>query len=342
MPGVIGYNHNVIILETELNHLSQGLGMNINGIIGCDLFESFTIEIDYQSQVMTLYNMNYYHRKIRKKRVRKGEVIPMQLINRKPYITVAAKDSYGNSTNLKLLIDSGASNALSVFASTNPRIQVPVNALYTFVGLGLNGEIYGSISRITEVDIGQMPINEPLVTYPDEIGYKVALENIGRNGSLGADILRRFRVVFDYQRGEMVLKPNRNYKDTFRYNLSGMEIMTPMPGLPLFQISKIRQDSPASEAGLKEGDQIISINGRDMTGFSLGYLVEVFQSKPGRKIRVGYKRNEENMQTKVILQDPIPKNNFRILPQSKDDSTVIQNINSKDVTLIRNSPDEMR
>ena len=336
LPGVIGYNHNVIILETELNHLSQGLGMNINGIIGCDLFESFTVEIDYQSQLMTLYNMKYYHRKIRKKRVRKGEVIPMQLINRKPYITVAVKDSYGNATNLKLLIDSGASHALSVFASTNPRMQVPVNALYTFIGLGLSGEIYGSISRITELDIGRIPINDPLVTYPDEIGYKLALENIGRNGSLGADILKRFRVDFDYQKGEMILRPNRNYKDAFRYNLSGMEIVATMPGLPLYQISKIRQESPASEAGLKEGDQIISINGHAVANFSLGYLVEVFQSKPGRKVRVGYQRDEEKMETKVILKDPIPKSNFRILPQSKDDSKVIQNVNDKNLLLIRN------
>ena len=235
------------------------------------------------------------------------------------------------------MIDSGASHAMSVFASTDPRIHVPSNALYTFIGLGLNGEIYGSISRITELDIGKIPLNEPLVTYPDESGYKIALENIDRNGSLGADILKRFRVTFDYLKGEMILKPNGNYKNPFKYNLSGMEVITPLPGLPFFQITKIRQDSPASQAGLQEGDQIVSINGHMSTDLSLGYLVEIFQSKPGRKVNVGYQRGELTMETKIILEDPIPKSNFYLSPNTLTDSTANENANRKGMLLIRNN-----
>ena len=32
LPGIVGFNHNVIILKEEFDHLSQGLGTQIHGI----------------------------------------------------------------------------------------------------------------------------------------------------------------------------------------------------------------------------------------------------------------------------------------------------------------------
>ena len=46
----------------------------------------------------------------------------------------------------------------------------------------------------------------------------------------------------------------------FNYNMSGMEVINPMPGLPIFTITNIRENSPAYLAGLKENDQILSLN----------------------------------------------------------------------------------
>jgi hypothetical protein len=304
LPGVVGYNKGIIILRENLHHLSQGLGTDIHGLIGYDLFESFVVEIDYEDKMLYLYSPEYYKKRIQKKRRKRGDVVPIEIVRRKPYVVTEIKDGE-NKIDLRLLIDSGASHALSLFQSTDERFTLPDNSLYTYIGIGLNGEIYGNICRQDTLKIGQYELVEPLVTFPDEsaIAGKIKLTN--RNGSLGAETLKRFRVVFDYDEGEMILKPNSYYKQSFKYNLSGMDIITPYPGLPYFQITKIRKGSPAWIAGLAEGDQIHSINGVETENYDLTRVIDLLQSKPGKKLRVVVKREEKYYATKFRLQDPI-------------------------------------
>jgi C-terminal processing protease CtpA/Prc len=126
-----------------------------------------------------------------------------------------------------------------------------------------------------------------------------------RSGSVGADVLKRFTVVFDYHRGEMILRPNSFFKDDFTYNLSGIDLTTPFPDIPIYQVTKIRRGSPAWIAGLEVGDQIVTINGIETSEYELSNLVQMLQSRAGRTIRVGVKREDQVIQAKFTLEDPI-------------------------------------
>jgi membrane-associated protease RseP (regulator of RpoE activity) len=184
-------------------------------------------------------------------------------------------------------------------------LPLPENSLYTYIGIGLNGEIYGNICRQDLLKLGQYDLFEPLVTFPDEaaIAGKISLDD--RHGSLGAETLKRFTVIFDYKKGEMILKPNAYFKNDFKYNLSGMDVITPVPGIPYYEITKVRHGSPAWTAGLEEGDQILAINGIDTKNYTLARLINILQSKPGRKLTIKVKREEEYLGAKFRLKDPI-------------------------------------
>ncbi len=305
LPGVIGFNQNVIILKEDFDYLSQGLGTTINGLMGYDVFDSFTVAIDYDSKKITLYNPEYFHDKQREKIMKKSESIKMEISRRKPYINATIIDDNNHTIDANLLVDSGASSAVSLFQSSDSNIEIPDNSMHSFIGVGLSGDIYGYIGRAKRMMIGSYRFKKPLVTYPEETSVQISDYENDRNGSVGADILNRFDVVFDYHNGEMLIRPNSNFNNDFKYNLSGIDVTTPIPDFPLFEITKIRKGSPAWIAGLEEGDQIMTINGLETSEFTLSNIIQMLQSRAGKKLTVGIRREEQNFSAKFTLEDPI-------------------------------------
>jgi membrane-associated protease RseP (regulator of RpoE activity) len=184
-------------------------------------------------------------------------------------------------------------------------LEVPGQSLYTYIGAGLGGDIYGYIGRVKRFRIGDYNFKKPIATFPDEESVPVTEGEEDRGGSIGADIIKRFDVVIDYRGEEILLKPNEFYKDEFKYNLSGIDLTTPLPDVPLFQVAKIRKGSPAWIAGLEVGDQIVNINGIETSEYSLSNIVEMLQSRPGRTFRIGVRRIDETFYAKFTLEDPI-------------------------------------
>ncbi|MCK4465261.1 MAG: hypothetical protein KAU83_06080, partial [Bacteroidales bacterium] len=62
----------------------------------------------------------------------------------------------------------------------------------------LSGDIYGKLGKIHGFRLGGSLFNSPIVAFPDSAsaGNSSGLDD--RNGSLGSEILRRFRVIIDY------------------------------------------------------------------------------------------------------------------------------------------------
>ena len=123
-----------------------------------------------------------------------------------------------------------------------------------------------------------------------------------RNGTIGAEILRRFYVIVDYRNSRLTLRPTPRIKEDFSYNMSGMEVINPMPGLPVFTIADITKDSPAFNAGLQKDDQILSINSSSHRSMELNDINLLLQSKENRKIRIKVLRNGEEVKTSFELK----------------------------------------
>jgi len=81
-----------------------------------------------------------------------------------------------------------------------------------------------------------------------------------------------------------------------------MEIINPMPGLPIFTITNIRDNSPAYLAGLKENDQILSLNNNSNNNMELNDINLLLQSKENRKIKVKFLRDGVEHETSFELK----------------------------------------
>ncbi|EGV44200.1 PDZ domain-containing protein [Bizionia argentinensis JUB59] len=301
------------------------LGIPIHGIIGYDVFKDFVVEINYRSKYIKLLNPDTY----KEKSCRNCEKIALSFYNLKPYITAQIRIE-GKDIPVKMLLDTGASDALWLFEDASQQIVSTDNYFDDFLGYGLSGALYGKRSKVENLTIGNFVLNESLVAFPIGESIETLKKYKDRNGTIGAEILKRFHVTFNYQDSYMVIKKNANFKKPFSYNKSGIDIehngirlvknyyytldngrllygkntdvtkhisnKSPyddyrLKTVPAFEIVKIRPNSPAQLAGLQLGDFILEVNGTDVKRYSLQELIHLFKGPDGKRIRIRIERD---------------------------------------------------
>jgi C-terminal processing protease CtpA/Prc len=146
---------------------------------------------------------------------------------------------------------------------------------------------------LPNIQLGRFTIHNPVaIFFQDKQGVMASPEF---DGVIGAEILRRFKVVFDYSRQQMILEPNRHFSEPYEYDMAGILLVVEGAG---FRVKQVLEDSPATAAGLREGDLITAVNGRaDLT---LEELRQMFMRK-GRSYRLSLKRGDEKVQTRIRL-----------------------------------------
>ena len=132
--------------------------------------------------------------------------------------------------------------------------------------------------------LGRYQLHDVVCAFPDYSNVAAKVYSVSRNGSLGNSVLKRFNVVFDYQREVMYLKPNYLFKEPFEHDMSGIEITAVGPAFERVIIARVEAGSAAEQAGLKEGDRILSVNFKKVEELGIEELKGLFRSKDGRSV----------------------------------------------------------
>jgi hypothetical protein len=298
LDGLTARNQEVQMIIDENFQISHILGIPVHGLIGFNLFKDYIVEIDYINEKITLNRPEYYKYRDRKKDI----IMPLNFDGNKPYVNTSILTDDSTKVPVKLLVDTGASDALWLSEKSDERIQYPEKHIEAFIGRGLSGDLFGIKGRIEGIWVGPLILPQPIVAFPNSDIIEQLMTTNDRNGTIGAEILRRFYVTIDYRNSRLTLRPNHKLKDDFNYNMSGMEVINPMPGLPVFTITNIRDDSPAYLAGLKENDQILSLNNNSSKALELNDINLLLQSKENKKIKVKFLREGVEYETSFELK----------------------------------------
>ncbi len=291
---VQAFQQNLVVLNEDILHLSDFMGIPIHGIFGYDLFNTFVVTIDYENKELFLRSNESFSPRPR----RYGTSYPMTVTQSKPYIE-SMSISVGDSALLpvRLVIDTGAGHALLLNQeSESGKLPLPSKVIRANLGRGLNGNISGHVGRVQTVEIGSLKLHNVLASFPDEasFGTKFLAQEQSRQGSVGGEFLRRFRVTFDYRGGRLFLKPNKQrVREPFEHDMSGLEIRGKNKDLSQVYIQKVVESSPAEEAGLQPGDELVFINNQRVTDLTLSEIYKLLSSKEGREIELFIRRNEE-------------------------------------------------
>jgi hypothetical protein len=296
--GMVAYDQQIHMVINENFQISQILGIPVHGMIGFNLFKDYVVKIDYDSQKITLTKPEFFTYRPRERDI----VMPLIFEQNKPFVKTSIVTDKNEDVPVKLLVDTGASDALWLSTNSDNRIALPENNIETFLGRGLSGDLFGKKGRIGAIWVGPLVLYEPIVAFPDGDMLAQLMNKNDRNGTLGAEILRRFDVTMDYPNQRLILKPTSSIKDEFNYNMSGLEVTNPMPGAPIFMIHNIRKDSPAYYAGVQENDQIIALNNNNHKTLTLNDINLLFQSHEDKKIKMTVLRDGEQVKTEFFLK----------------------------------------
>jgi hypothetical protein len=298
IDGLTAQNQQVQMIIDEDFQISHMLGIPVHGLIGFNLFKDYVVEIDYHNEKLTLHKPEYYKYRDRKKDI----IMPLLFDGTKPFVRTSIVTDELEEVHVKLLVDTGASDALWLSANSDENINIPQKHLETFLGRGLSGDLYGTKGRIDAIWVGPLLLTKPIVAFPESKLIDSLITQHDRNGTIGAEILRRFHVTVDYRNSRLTLRPTYRVKDDFNYNMSGMEVINPVPGLPVFTIADVTENSPAYYAGIQEDDQILSINSSSHQNLELNDINLLLQSKENKKIRVKVLRDGEEIKTSFELK----------------------------------------
>jgi hypothetical protein len=296
--GVEAEGNAMLVLQEDYLQLDHHLGVRIHGILGYEIFSRFVVEVDYINQKLILHRPEHF------KPRRSYREIPMTIEDTKPYIThVKLKVNDSTYVPIKLMVDTGASHSLLLDTGSHEQIQLPEKTLPGYLGRGLSGEIYGHLGRIKALKLDKYELEGIITSFPEDSSLMLhAQAQTMHHGNIGGSVLKRFRVIFDYANQKMYLKKNRIFRKEFEYNMSGMELIANGPLLSTLYVAKITKDTPAARAGLKEGDMIISINGRRPPELDLGMFSSLVNRRPGKRIRVKVLRNGQVLKKSFELE----------------------------------------
>ncbi len=319
-----------VVFDSSINFAPK-LGAPIHGIIGYDLFKDFVVEINYKSKYIRLTNPEEYNYKT----CRRCETFNLEFYNDKPYFNLEAKLKK-KAIPVKLLIDSGSSDALWLFENDSIGLVAKDNYFDDFLGYGLSGVVHGKRSKIDEIKLKSFRLKRPKVAFPDSTIIASLKKIKGRNGSIGGEILKRFNIIMDYGKAKLTLKKNSNFGDPFAYNKSGIELehdgvrlITEIENIPstsvkgsrgqtlsvqavlarkrlvvkpAFSVANVRPNSPAEKVGLRKGDVVVSINGRDTQNYTLQEIMNKFFDEEGTRIRLGVERGGARLNMSFYLK----------------------------------------
>lgn len=261
---------NVPAALVPLRDVSATLGQVIHGTVGWPLFMQYVVEIDYAARVVLLHDPSTfaYHGA--------GERIPVDLSRRVP---VLRAEFVANGTNIpvRLLLDLGTGGYASVL--TKPFVDRHVESLTAgpcterLLGAGVGGSVHGRVTALSALHLGSLQVPNPYVAVPaNDRGFFGAT---WVDGTLGAPVLSRTRLILDYAHHEVIIEPVTAMDAPFPFDKSGLSFRADGPNLDTVVIDEVAAGSPAARAGIAVGDVLRSVNGHSISGASIDWVAEV-------------------------------------------------------------------
>lgn len=187
-------------------------GRDIHGFLGADLFDRYVVEVDPFDRRILLHDPdNFVYRG-------RGEVLPMEVVDRRPVVEGrVVVESGKKAVPVRLVVDTGSSRYLTLITKSRRQLKPPAERTLG-ASVGVVGDTLVVVGPVERLEIGSFAA-ERLETAWMEPFQVPAVRNIPKlNGVLGNQLLSRYRVVFDYRHGRMILEPPSGSPDTMHGN----------------------------------------------------------------------------------------------------------------------------
>jgi membrane-associated protease RseP (regulator of RpoE activity) len=256
----------------SLVHMEPYWGKPKYGLLGGNILKHVVTEIDYIKSYVRFYQPDKYIYK------GNGQKIPIKFISNAVLVKARVCINAGEEDFEGLfLIDTGVRNTFfnSPFVRKHCILEKTKKTVENITGFGIGGEGFGKLSRIKTIQMGSYKIDNAIIELTTDTTGVAASKQF--DGIIGADLLSRFKVIFDYKRGEMILEPNENFHDFYNYDMSGLYLIVNDMDKELYKVAYVVKDSPAEFAGIEKGDALVRVNGNPVKSYNYEQIKNVFK-----------------------------------------------------------------
>ena len=278
----------VIGLQDALNSVEWG---RTAGLLGYDVLSRFTLDIDFDREVITLWDpATYTHEG-------PGTAIPMILNGNIPTVEMTLNGGCKGT----YIVDVGNASVLSVGADqvTACRLlSLEHKQVQHWVG-GIGGAFQENVCRLDSLRLGPFLFKEPVAGLTTHHQGSAGSKEV--QGNIGTTVLERFRCTFDYARGTLWLAPAARFEEREAFTRSGLWY-TRWAGVVV--VFGVVRGSPAEEAGLKIRDVLRAVNGRSVEKMTPEDLDRVLRDgKAGATVKLTYERELKEETVEMTLAD---------------------------------------
>ncbi|AIE87651.1 PDZ domain-containing protein [Fimbriimonas ginsengisoli] len=110
------------------------------------------------------------------------------------------------------------------------------------------------------------------------------------DGTVGFGFLKNFNIIIDYERRRVWLENFTGKSGNEPQGEIGLSAGYSVSRKGIF-VARVSPESPADKAGLKEGDQLLAVDGLDLTHQSFRTLRRLFEGPVGSKVKLAVSHN---------------------------------------------------
>ncbi len=283
-----------------ISQLSSFVGLELHGILGHTFASRYVVCLNYDDGELLLYSPGVHfdsdgYRVVKIRLVQseaifgKGEVLL-------PF-SIQQQGDKEYSADIKL--DTGSVSALGFSANfyEDADLQRSASRYLTSSGVGAGGKTEGRLFQIDSLKFGGLEYKR----VPSGVTLEAAgTERRANAGTIGAAVLARQDLVLDYPHGRILLGRPYPASKGMPEDRSGMWLIEADGKKVVFQVCR---PTPASEAGLLQGDVIAEVDGMDASQFTLDEMMRLFGGAIGETHGITFNRDDETQHATLVLRD---------------------------------------
>ena len=261
----------------------------VRGVLGFDFLSRFVTRIDYAAGEITLWDPDSFRAP-----PAQGTMVDAPLAYNLFTLPVTI-----DGCSDRILLDTGAARSMLMraFAERCRLLERPGIATSA---MGIAGLEEDRTIRLDSLAVAGFVIARPAVSLQTRAAGGIALGPYA--GLLGNNVLERFVLTLDYRHQRVTFEKGPDFDHPRPGDRSGMMLVRDVQGRVV--VRGVLENSPASRAGLREGDEVIRIEGRPTGEWGPLYrLREVFRGELGQGVRLDFVRDGKAQEARLVLED---------------------------------------
>lgn len=289
---------NIEVYATDLNHLEISIGRKIDGIIGFDILDNYAVAVDYDKMEFRFYDPASFSY------TGTGLPFDVKLNTYIPHIAGTVVLQNGEELTGEFWVDTGAKAALDFnthFVNAHKLIsKLPKTYSYLVSGIGKDESLHHR-GKVKEFAFGSFKFDNIPVGLSQANGGLQGNSKIA--GIIGNEVLMQFNITYDYARKKIYFEQNGNFGQPIADDASGFDLQYSTDMTRLL-IHRVHENSPASLSGIKVDDELLSIDGKEVSSMKLPDIRKLL-SESGKQVQLTLKSGNQQRNVSLALDQII-------------------------------------